>query len=393
MTVTVELIPGKDVVTIGESATNEIGINLKRTEPIKATVKVRVRCGSEATDLLDSNTAAVIATYSVDGSSERPYGNYGEHGDSKPESGERAWWTGRKPKYISGAVLISLRGFASNSPPGETTITVDVGIFEGKAKIPSTKESFTCTVKKSPDGSGGAKIHYFTVDPDYVLYAGQTPVTVRYYATGPMTTILFRNNEEIPAQFLDKTGDEVRFVDKPSITSVYRLEGRYADEQNHDQRKIISRTVQVVSPGWNGITLPQGSPIRLFASKEKLYGIFMDRKDDERSQAHYTLYSSVNGVKGWKLEDGDTPQHMATSPGVHYNGKLWLIGGSSADPTVESDEVWCYEEGEGWNQKPLDSPMPRRMGHVCVVFPRESVDEQGNPTIEEEIWVLGGYVV
>ena len=93
----------------------------------------------------------------------------------------------------------------------------------------------------------------------------------------------------------------------------------------------------------------------------------------------YALYSSATGVDAWRLELGDFPQVMGTSPGVYYRNKLWLIGGSSVFPNSPRNKVWCYGADKSWKEKgDFPSTMPARMGHACVVF-------------EDAIWVIGGY--
>jgi hypothetical protein len=142
-------------------------------------------------------------------------------------------------------------------------------------------------------------------------------------------------------------------TEKPSITSVYRLEGKYKQPANQTEvRDALDRTVQVISPGWNRIALPQGSPVRLYVANDfsgsgsdRLYAIF------KHGRGTYALYSSATGVDAWRLEPGDVPQHMATSPGAYCKNKLWLIGGSSVDPDSLLNEVWCYEADQSWKRK------------------------------------------
>jgi hypothetical protein len=87
---------------------------------------------------------------------------------------------------------------------------------------------------------------------------------------------------------------------------------------------------------------------------------------------------------------------MATSPGVAYDDKLWLIGGSCYDSNVAGSDVWCYDKisptsiERDWVQlSGFPDAMPPRMGHASVVFPRPSQTAGGN--ITNELWVLGGY--
>ena len=169
-----------------------------------------------------------------------------------------------------------------------------------------------------------------------------------FLATGYESITLFRNNKEVRVWPNDKNptldGSSDPFSDSPSITSVYRLEGKYhpVGSPAKELKDTLSRTVQVMSPGWNALVLPQGSPVRLFVAndfsgsgRDRLYGIFF-----QAESGNYALYSSETGVNDWREEAGEVPHHLATSPGVYYKDKLWLIGGSAIDPALVYDEVW-----------------------------------------------------
>jgi hypothetical protein len=203
-------------------------------------------------------------------------------------------------------------------------------------------------------------------------------VAVSCYATGYASLVLYKNNVQVRTWKRNTTTSAISepFSDSPFITSVYRLEA-YVSEADSQPAQTDQRTVQVISPGWNRIALPQGSPTRLFVANDfstgrgdRLYGIFVD------AHGHAALYSSATGIDAWQPEQGNDgfPQHMQTSPGVACKNKLWLIGGSSVDPMVISKEVWCYEEDErtglrAWQKKEDKlNGMPARMGHSCIVF-------------------------
>jgi hypothetical protein len=71
---------------------------------------------------------------------------------------------------------------------------------------------------------------------------------------------------------------------------------------------------------------------------------------------------------------------FAGSPGVVYNNKLYLIGGSRFDSDFRSQSVYYFDFGspeDGWQQD-IDAGFTPRMGHACLVY-------------NQEIWVIGGY--
>ena len=375
-----QLITADTAVKIGESnqSTNKVGINVTGPAETEVKVTIIVGCGANKADLLDSQNALVKVTGLWAGKTTNM------DAVANPPTG-RQWDTGDFPIVLP--VSISLKDFVSNTPEGDAEITVLVEKSQGPNEW-EKGESFPIKVNKKLESRLKPEIRYFTVNPNYILHAGQTKVTVTFCATGYETLTLFRNNEEVQ-NWADPGAKSPsifgEFLDKPSITSVYRLEGKYKTQAKTEVPDSLDRTVQVISPGWNQIALPQGSPIRLFVAKDfssgsdRLYGIFKQGRA-------YALYSSATGIDAWRLEPGNVPEEMAKSPGVYYNNKLWLIGGSSDNPDIISNQVHCYEAVKGkasrsWQRKvetPKNSAMPARMGHACVVF-------------NEKILVIGGY--
>jgi hypothetical protein len=290
-----------------------------------------------------------------------------------------------------------LSNFESKTPPGDAVITVLLEAHNGGW---SQLSNVTLTLTKKAEKLTDPTIHYFTVDPDYILHAGDTQIAVGFYATAFKSLVLCRNNQEVQTwpnnQTPEKDGGVAGvFLDKPSITTVYRLEGQPKDTGQDEQIRYLN--VQVISPGWNQIALPQGYPTRLFVNadftplgataSDRLYGIFVD------SEGNAALYSSATGVDDWRLEPGDVPDDMVTSPGVAYQNKLWLIGGSCYDSDSPGSSVWCYEidkdtGGRRWNEmSDFPEDMGSRAGHACVVVPRKNQDG----TVVNEIWVIGGF--
>jgi len=71
---------------------------------------------------------------------------------------------------------------------------------------------------------------------------------------------------------------------------------------------------------------------------------------------------------------------------VRLGKRLWLIGGSAADPEQQSSEIWYYDldkPSSGWNKAKVALADPNvkfeeRMGHACVI------------AADKTIWVMGG---
>jgi hypothetical protein len=375
-------------VRIGDAfaATNQVGIELNGNPQLPAGTKVRVTvtvgCGAKEADLLASRDELVRVTGLSAGKSASIA--------SVPNLplGKKAWNTGAFPTDLP--VSVALQGFVSNTPPGDAEIEVLVETSTGRQQW-SPGEKSSITVKKGLEPRDKPDMRYFTVNPNYIMHAGQTGVTVSFCATGYETLTLFRNNEEVQNWLTPDPENKIILgvfpvqgqfpeTEKPSITSLYRLEGKYRTPDQTVVRDALDRTVQVISPGWNRIALPQGSPVRLFVANDfsgsgsdRLYGIF------KNGLGTHALYSSATGVDAWRLEPGDVPQHMATSPGIYYKNKLWLIGGSSVDPDSPRNEVWCYGADQSWKRKGDFPPkMAARTGHACLVF-------------QDTLWVIGGF--
>lgn len=389
------IIDAVGTVTIGEGHTsgNQISITVKNNGPSQPKVRITIgiKCGNTQEALLNATTVSVTATYAVGAKSPVNL-------SATTSTDSRTWQTPSRGDAVDAGqtVTIKLSTFESNTPPGKAILDVQVQTSQEGVWSPAlgsiAPENRQLTVEKKAEKKTTPAIHYFTVNPDYVLHAGQTPVQLGFYATGFDNLVLFRNNQEVanwPSNEHPKNIDGSiagTFSDRPSITTAYRLEAK--SKADGDKRKVKYRSVQVISPGWNQVSLPQGYPARLFVSADftptesqapanRLYGIFID------SEGHAALYSSATGVDDWRLEPGDVPQDMAMSPGVAYHDKLWLIGGSCVDPNEFGADVWCYElntdsEVRRWNKKTVTGSFPKRMGHACIV-------SQG------KLWVLGGY--
>lgn len=368
---------------IGERS-NTININflwLKVAEEEKVRIIIRVGFGDKQTDLLASQNDLVEATYMEESGNKQFMTAI-----IKSPPDKREWDTGtlqKSHKQKSFPVSICLDNFMTNVFPGNAEVTVILQDVTKKIEIPITVNK----VLKEGDVTVSKPI--FIVTPGLLLLGGNNAVTIRFYVVGCNMATLYRNNEQLRVWRGSDDAIAGYYQDNPSITSVYRLATYLNEEKKSDSEQIV----QVMSTGWNQIRLSQGSPIRLFVAKDfaggetnRLYGIFFNH-NAKGSEDKYVLYSSPTGVDSWRKEDGSIPQHMATSPGVAYDDKLWLIGGSSVYSDQPSNQVWYYEKGK-WNMARIgkeEKIFSERMGHACLVFPRKNNDKD-----EEEIWVMGG---
>jgi len=168
-----------------------------------------------------------------------------------------------------------------------------------------------------------------------------------------------------------KNGERISYQqEQPSLTMVYKLVAMDRVDKNKQQEKEV--TVHVVERGWRRLDdfrASLGYPAVLCnLDGLKLYGIWI-------KQGKAGLYFSTHPWLGWKVENANVPEKMATSPAVCFANQLWLVGGSAADPKNFSNQIWCYDGGK-WIQK-TDADWSPRMGHACVVM-------------QNRVWVLGG---
>jgi hypothetical protein len=180
----------------------------------------------------------------------------------------------------------------------------------------------------------------------------------------------------------------------------------------HDN-KVFERslTLHVIGAGWYSVTniLSEGDPgylaeakggarapastydyvelqptLLLNANDQSLYGLFRYGSDEK---GRTLLFRTENPLAGWSLvasrtdpDGGLVPEEFGSSPGVYFDDKIWLIGGSQIDTANTSNVVCRYDpqKGDAAAWKSLGpAKWPRRMGHAVLAF-------------EGRIWVMGG---
>lgn len=123
-------------------------------------------------------------------------------------------------------------------------------------------------------------------------------------------------------------------------------------------------------------------PTHLFnANDQRLYAIFR-RMFAGREKGF--IFTTENPLGGWSLVESSVPdqpdpvpQGFTTSPGIYFDDKLWLIGGSQIDPDNTANDVWCFDPRKGVWQNWGTADWPARMGHAVLAF-------------QNKIWVMGG---
>ncbi len=285
---------------------------------------------------------------------------------------------------------------------GEATIHLEI---KSAGKKLNERSSFPIDVK-APPPTGVVAIIDFAVKPSYispqekVVFSGRT-------ANARQRAVFDKSDKKVwPVGGFDTAPEgrelasdfKTETIEGPSANATYTLKawrevqteliGQKAKEPD-DQ---IGLQVHVEKLGqWDSRPLVSGHyPALLLKSQtplgggtgKMLYGVFIqDQPHDEGVWTRAaSLWSSEAGFDDWKMvEKPEVPDGMAESPGVIHKGMLWLIGGSSADPTgPRSKSVWCWHPTKGWiHAKEPPSDFQPRMGHACAVF-------------DDKIWVLGG---
>lgn len=197
-----------------------------------------------------------------------------------------------------------------------------------------------------------------------------------------------------------------------SVDVTFRLAG-YDNDNNLACERTLS--VKVLRPGWYDTknTLFKGDPgypdktgghydleptSLLNADDVKLYGIFRFIFEG-KEQVH--LFETDDPFSGWRLfqpsgneafsksfsdynnvfstsPGNEDKRVFPTSPGIYYNNKIWLIGGSQIHGTQRSRGVWCFNPQDGKWEDRGPANWEHRMGHAVLKF-------------QNKICVLGGY--
>lgn len=91
------------------------------------------------------------------------------------------------------------------------------------------------------------------------------------------------------------------------------------------------------------------------------------------------VWSSADG-RNWRLETPAAPwSARAHGQAVVFDNKLWMLGGGLWSPQhVETNDVWCSEDGVNWEQITSSAPWAPRLWFGCVPY-------------RDHLWVFAGW--
>ncbi|MCU0571901.1 MAG: hypothetical protein MUC41_02800 [Syntrophobacteraceae bacterium] len=294
-----------------------------------------------------------------------------------------------------GLLEIALANVVSMTSPGEALLSFETDLSGGSQKLTVVKESDT------PD------IIYFISDPEEGVQNCPGDTVTLKWRTHQLTNLgLYQIGVANPlrADFSTEEGSKEIHLGTAGVKFLLR---------GYDGSKPIERTLSlgILQPGWYGArnSLHEGDPgyprpeneddvrelkrrghcdleptLLLNANDIKLYAVF---RFTFRGMERAFLFETLNPFGPWKLVPSSVPGEagcsipagFATSPGVYFDDRIWLIGGSQIDPAPErcSNGVWSLDPRQGRWEPWEAAPWPSRMGHAVLAF-------QG------KIWVLGG---
>lgn len=295
------------------------------------------------------------------------------------------------------ALTISFSNVISKTDPdGEAALSFETGFSDAKQALGIPKTA------NRPD-----IISFYSSPPEGVQNLPGEKVTLKWrtFKLTDRALIQAGRSDPLPCKFDQDEGSKIIRVSDTDIN--FRLQG-------YGESRPIFRELQIkaLGSGWHDIinTVWEGDPgypipeteIETEALKENegldleptlllnadnvcLYGIF--RREFEGQKKAF-LFQTENPFGGWNFvkssvpddQSSSIPEGFATSPGVYFDNKLWLIGGSQIDQQKTSRGVWCFDPTQTpqkiWQQC-READWPARMGHAVLVF-------------QNKIWVMGG---
>ena len=294
------------------------------------------------------------------------------------------------------SIEIRLSEVISKTAPGSAELSFATDLSEGTQGFKIAK------VAEVPD------IIYFISEPEEgVQNLPGARVTLKWRTSKLEKLELTRVGSPDPLRITPINKDEGSYTHPTvSVDMVFRLKG-------YDGDRPIERelSVKVLRAGWYDITniLLEGDrgyskhenkadtevlqeavkqcslepTLLLNANNKFLYAVFR-HIFGEKERAF--LFRTENPFGPWEFIESSVigrpegiriPDGFSTSPGVYFDDKLWLIGGSQIDPDIVSNHVWRCDPKIGIWEKWGAAKWPARMGHAVLVY-------QG------KIWVLGG---
>jgi hypothetical protein len=342
---------------VGDAANSKLSIDIENATPADVTYTLYVTLPSTLVDA--KQTGSIIFNQTVEA-------------DPGPVPSGTRWRIGaRRGMTITQGSKLTLT--LSKIPPaaaGAHVVTI-----EGTASAkPDISVALPVTVLATNDVP---KISSFEAER-YVLSMGQSkppPIKLKWEVDADSTVELWRlgtkmlpsdGNVSAPQQQKDWwLDDEYEFSGIQPYQLIATAKGR-----------TVSRWlfVRVQDPGWNKAPCSQGAPTLLLNDGDnRMFGVFA-----RNGEAGLYSLDPDKGTLG--RQDGficKVPAGMEQSPGVFFNNRIWLLGGSQVHPERCSNKVWCFDPTAKMSRTMDAPPWCARMGHTCAVF-------------NNQMWILGG---
>lgn len=293
------------------------------------------------------------------------------------------------------SIAVRLSKLVSETAPGDAALRFESDLIASPQEL---------TISKRADEPG---ILYFIAEPDAgVQNLPNMPVLLHWRIRQLEGAELVQASTGAVIESLEDEAGSTP-VGSKSTNTTYRLRGYPHGKARPVERDLV---VQVLPAGWHDLThqlfegdpgyvraaqsarplAPSGAAVALSleptllvnADDALLYGVF--RRPPMSGDAGL-LFRAENPFAPWSLvptsvpgEAGAIPEDFVESPGVHCDGRIWLVGGSRVDPGRQSNRVWCLDPKQGaWTDCGAADWEPR-MGHAVLVW-------------RNSIWVMGGY--
>lgn len=310
-------------------------------------------------------------------------------------------YTFNSPLFKKDDVLtIDFSQVVSKTSPGQAVLSFETEVADGQTQLFIDKQT-----------SEPGIISFYAVPPEGVRNFPGDDVQLRWRTFGLTSRELRQADDSDPLHCDFSTDEGARTIAGLEGDTQFQLRGFDGNEKKWVDRTL---TVKVLANGWYdlknvilegdpGYPRPQdeaeadaleenAQPVKkrfeleptllLNANDRRLYAVF---RHEFQGAVRGLLFQTENPFAGWRFlassvpdEDGFVPEHCCSSPGVYFDDKIWLMGGSQIDPDDTSNDVWCFDpkSGGAWENQGA-AQWDARMGHAVIVF-------------ENKIWMMGG---
>jgi hypothetical protein len=155
-----------------------------------------------------------------------------------------------------------------------------------------------------------------------------------------------------------------------------RLPGTECSNKVWSSGDGVDWTLETEHAGWS----PRlSSGFVVFMDRMWVLGGTEDFYDHSPAKVRDDVWSSADG-RQWAL----VTAHAGWSARAHgqalvFDGRIWMLGGGLWHPEhVATNDVWCSEDGQHWDQVTASAPWAPRLWFTSVVY-------------RGRMWVLGGW--